>query len=292
MEGVILEYYFFKESLTRLNNEQKKDFILNDSTIFNYATFLDIGKYFSYNSLRKDKIKLQDRWNDLDTFPSFLVECLIEVNLHYSPEKLMMLYAMASSYILKIRIYPYLKTKVNDSQSLDEILKMLDYVYAKKYDSWELNKIKLTKKFPDGFIYIPSMYQVIHYPIIKIYKLFVNENYFKNCYKKKKKFFSFFASSFLYIKIPYLKIIGLRLRNKRKKLTSYFYNNKIDTTILNKAKSPYQINNKEYKYTLDEQIELALNDVTQLNIAIYNYVMFNKDKEIRKILKIDSNKKL
>ena len=288
----MLEYYFFKEALSRLDEIKKKDFILNDSTIFNYATFLDIGKYYRYNSLKKDKIKLEEKLDNLEEFPKFLTECLIEVNIHYSSEKLMLLYAMASSYILKIRIYPYLRTKVNETQSLDEILKMIDYIYTKKLDSWELNKIKLTKKFPDGFIYILDMYEAIHYPLIKIYKVFVNENYFKKCYKKKKKFYSFFTSSLYIIKLPYLKIMGLRLKNKRKKLTSYFYSNKIDTTILNKGKASYKIDNKEYKYTLDEQIELALKEATNLNEAIYDYVLFNKDKEIRKILKIDNNKRL
>lgn len=292
MEGAMLEYYFFKEALARLNDSEKKDFISNDSTIFNYATFLDIGKYYRYNSLKKDKIKLIEKLDNIDDFPKFLTECLIEVNIHFLPEKLMLLYAMSSFYILKLRIYPYLKTKVDADESLDEILKMLDYSLSKKFDSWELNKIKITKKFPDGFCYNPNMYQVIHYPLIKIYKLFISENYFKKCYKKKKRFYSFYNSSFYIFKLPYLKLIGMRLKNKRKNLTSYFYSNKIDTTILNKGRKPYSINNKEYKYTLDEQIELALREATNLNRAIYQYVMFNKDKDIRKLLKIDNNKKL
>ena len=140
MEGAMLEYYFFKEALARLNDSEKKDFISNDSTIFNYATFLDIGKYYRYNSLKKDKIKLIEKLDNIDDFPKFLTECLIEVNIHFLPEKLMLLYAMSSFYILKLRIYPYLKTKVDADESLDEILKMLDYSLSKKFDSWELDR--------------------------------------------------------------------------------------------------------------------------------------------------------
>lgn len=291
MDGCMLEYYFFKDVLQLVDEEKKKDFIINDSNIFNLATFIDIGEYFKFNNRILDKIELNKKWNN-ENFNLFFTECMIEVNLHYSSEKLMLLYALFSSHILKTKLLPYLKSKENEENNMEEILKMLDFIYAKKKDSWDLTKIKLTKKFPDGFKYEKYMYDVVHYPTIKIYKQFLSENYFIKCYKKKKRFYSFYTSGLRGLKIPFLKLLNFKLKKKKRSLKSYFYSNKVDTTLLNKAKDSYKVENIEYKYTLDEQITNAINETVNVINYIYDYVMNNKDKQVRKYFNIPHDKKI
>ena len=68
---------------------------------------------------------------------------------------------------------PFLELKVNNNQNIDDLLGMLDFIYTQKYDSLDLTKIKLDKIFSMAFNYNDYMYELIKYPIIKIFKCFI-----------------------------------------------------------------------------------------------------------------------
>lgn len=292
MKGSMIEYYFFKDILRSLDQSLKKDFILNDSNIFNMATFLNIGYYYRYDSLKKDNIDFSKKIENDKNFNDFIIECIIDVNLHYNPNKLMLIYGMLSSHILKSYLMPFLELKVNNNQNIDDLLGMLDFIYTQKYDSLDLTKIKLDKIFSMAFNYNDYMYELIKYPIIKIFKCFISNNYLIKCYKKKKKYYKFYNNSFKSLKMIFLSVKNIRIKNKRNNLNSYFYTNKIDTTLLKKDKQKILINNIEYNLSLDDIINKAKADTIYSINAINEYVVLNKDKNIRKIFNINNDKKL
>lgn len=292
MKGSMIEYYFFKDILRSLDQSLKNDFILNDSNIFNMATFINIGYYYRYNSLKKDNIKLSIKLENNENFNKFIIECIIDANLHYNPNKLMLIYGMVSSHILKTYLIPFLELKINDNQNIDDLLGMIDYIYTKKYDSFDLTKIKINKIFSMAFNYDEYMYELINYPIIKVFKCFISNNYLIKCYKKKKKFYSFYNSSLKSLKMILLSFKNIRFKKKKYDLKNNFYTNKIDTTLLKKDKQKIIINNNEYNLSLDDAINKAKEDTINSINAIHEYVLSNKDKNIRKIFNIDNDKKL
>lgn len=292
MKGAMIEYYFFKDVLRLLDQSLKKDFILNDSNIFNMATFIDIGKYYRYDSLKKDNIIFSKRLENNDEFNNFIIECIIDINLHYDSNKLMLVYGMIASHILKANLLPFLEPKINETQSLDDLLGMIDFIYTKKYDSIDLTKVKLTNLFSLGFSYDEYMFELIRYPIVKIFKTFISNNYLIKCYKKKKKFYSFYNNSFKAFKMISLSFKNIRIKKKKTNLKSYFYTNKIDTTLLKKNKQILLINNVEYNLSLDEVFTKAQNEAINTINAINEYVLNNKDKNLRKYFKISNDKKL
>ena len=89
-----------------------------------------------------------------------------------------------------------------------------------------------------------------------------------------------------------LSVKNIRIKNKKNNLNSYFYNNKIDTTLLKKDKQKILINNIEYNLSLDDIINKAKADTIYSINAINEYVVLNKDKNIRKIFNINNDKKL
>ena len=292
MKGSMIEYYFFKDILRSLDQSLKNDFILNDSNIFNMATFINIGYYYRYNSLKKDNIELNIKLENNENFNKFIIECIIDANLHYNPNKLMLIYGMVSSHILKTYLIPFLELKINDNQNIDDLLGMIDYIYTKKYDSFDLTKIKINKIFSMAFNYDEYMYELINYPIIKVFKCFISNNYLIKCYKKKKKFYSFYNSSLKSLKMILLSFKNIRFKKKKYDLKNNFYTNKIDTTLLKKDKQKIIINNNEYNLSLDDAINKAKEDTINSINAIHEYVLSNKDKNIRKIFNIDNDKKL
>ena len=69
-------------------------------------------------------------------------------------------------------------------------------------------------------------------------------------------------------------------------------NIKIDTNILNYDKKNYTINSNEANYNIDELLDLIKNEINIKITALNDYLFFNKDKHLRKIFNIESDRKL
>ena len=274
----ILKYHIFKNVLNNVNIDFNSNVEITDDLLFNLANFNTVSNY--YTILKNNKYDINSKFNN--GFNDFFIDCLINTNKEYDYNKLIFIYALYSSNEIDNYINQYIDN-LNINIDKNIIYNMIDKYISTKIDI-NLNN-KLINIFKDGFNYYDYIDDVIHNPLIKHYYIMSSYNLYKLFYKYKYKFYKHYTSNNLYILIHKIR----HLNNKSK----YFkYKYEITDDILNISNNEYNINDKKCNYNLDKLIEYIINKLVT-NIEIFNkYFIENDDKELRKLFKINKDKKI
>lgn len=289
MYGAMIHYYFFNDLVSKLDSNilQKMDY--DDNLIFNIANFNTSPSFYKiFNLFKGDKYKIQNKF-DNNEYNSFIVDCIINLQKENDYKKLLFLYGMVSHRILNNYIYPYIYTLKSDEYSFNRALNMLDF-YLSKWNSFDVTKESIYKKFSEAFTYYDYMDELIRNPMVKDFKLMSSQEYFKKCYKNKKKFYKKFAK--VKYKSIYLSLVALLYHKNGLSPKEFPYKDRIDTRLLNKKKEFFKIGDKEYNDTFEEMIQKAQKEALNTISAINSYLFSNNDVKIRKIYNIPETKKL
>lgn len=289
----MLNYYIFKDSLESLDKQVIEKMEYDDDLLFNLSTFNDLGLFFKlFNPFKKDKYQIYKKIYNND-FYKFILECIGIAKANNNYQQLLFIYAMCSSFILKKNFDSFIKDKLSRRLSYDKACNMIDYYYAMSKDNLDLTKIKLSKHFKNSFIYHNYMEDLIHNPLIKIYKFFCSKRYFTHSMVMKGYYYSSCTTSKFKLKyIPYFIYDILFNHLGKPKACSYIYNKRIKTSILNLAKKEYVVDDIVYNYSIEDIYNNSLNEIKAWYKAINQFIFFSDEKAIRKIFNIDKEEKI
>lgn len=288
MDKIILNYYFFKKVIDKLDDNIKSNLRYDEDLLLNLSNFKSSPLFFDIYKLKNDrKYNMYENFHS-ELFDEFLIECAINLEKENSYKKLLLFYGMLAHHVLESHIDPYLNALKSDDYDIRYAENMIDYYYSKKLEL-DIIKKPLNDKFPQAFLYLDYMDELIHNPMIKVFKLMSSKNYFKKCYKKLRRFYS--SSKMSLIKRMNYPLWDLFRKNKIK-AKSFYYRDDIDTKLLNMEKNEYQIGENTYNYSLDEVINIALDDVLERINAFNLYLFETNDKKLRKLYNIDELKKM
>ena len=268
MDGIIIKYYQFNNLINRLPSVIKDKFNYDDSLLLSLLSFKSSARFYS----KRDKHQIYNRI-DSELYKDFILDSAINLSINNDYEKLLFLYGLiisdTTSYYLKI----YLE-QISDEYSFNESLNMVDKIYADK-NNLNINE-SILKQFPTAFIYHKYMDELIHTSFIRNFGFFSTDNYFKIAYKKMRKF--------------YKKNTKNKIGNLDKNET--IYPETYSTKIFNKDRNEFVIDNKKYKYELNEFINF-IDDIIYKKIdALNNYLFFNQEKDFIKEFNIPKDKKI
>lgn len=270
MNAPYFHYSFFKKVTEGIPYYIKKEIEYDDDLIFNLSGFNDIGNYYSLKSF-KDKYNFTNLLNE--KFDEFIVECLIKLSKENNYQTLYFVYALISNHILDKYLNEYVDSVKGNNLRKEKLLKMIDFSIASK-ENTDIKNNNLYKKFKNSFTYHKYMDNLIHEPCIATFKFLASTEYFKKCYKKKKKYFKTFTK-FNY-KYPYHKFISILFRSK-KNIKDFIMKDKrnIDLILISDKTI-----NKAYYEVLD-------------SINIINQYLFDfKESDLRKLFNIPKEKKI
>lgn len=270
MNAPYLHYSFFKKVTEGIPNYIKKEIEYDDDLIFNLSGFNDIGYYYSLKSF-KDKYNFSDSLKE--KFDEFIVECIIKLSKENDYESLYFLYAMISNNVIDKYLNQYVDSVKGNKLRKEKLYKMIDFSIASK-DNFDIKNNNLYKRFKKSFNYYKYMDNLIHEPCIGTLKFLASTEYFKRCYKKKKKFYKSFTN--YNIRYPYHKFISLLFRTK-KNINDFIMkdNRNIDLILIS-----------------DKTINKALDEVLEYIEAINEYLFDLKESNLRKLFNIKKEKKL
>ena len=287
----MLYYYNLKNLIDKLPSNVTKSMDLSNDSIFNAATFPDLGRFYTQNLLKKDKYAINKKI-DSDKFKEFLFECSQVFKNNANPNQLIFIYGLVNHHYLKKNIDEYLTPRINKLNSYDYLTNMIDYYFTKVNDSYDLSKKTIYKLFPNGFSYNEDMDDLVHNPLIKIFSFFGSNEYFSKAMVHKKRYYRSFTKRSTIKYIPY-RIYDFIFNHRGKpKAKYYFYKNKVDTTILNLQKKPYQVGEETYNYNLKEILEKSLNEAYNVIKILNNYYFNNFEKEYRQYFNIEKDQKI
>ncbi len=270
MKAPYLHYTFFKKVTLNIESMIKKEIEYDDNLIFNLANFNNIGYFYSLKSF-KDKYQFTDKLNE--KFDEFIVECLLNIEKHNNYNQLFFLYSLVASNTLEKYLNKYLESIENDKLNDEEIYKMIDFSISSK-DNIDISKNNLYKIFKNSFEYYDYMDELIHNPCIKLFRFMASTNYFKRCYKNKKKYYKSFMKTNL--RYPIHLLVSKMFRSK-KRTKDMLYNDPRDTDI---------------PLITDGMLDIAYKDVMKKIEAINAYLFDDKESDLRKEFNIDNEQKL
>ena len=287
----MLYYYNLKNLIDKLPSNVTKSMDLSNDSIFNAATFPDLGRFYTQNLIKKDKYAINKKI-DSDKFKEFLFECSQVFKSNANPNQLIFIYGLVNHHYLKKNIDEYLTPRINKLNSYDYLTNMIDYYFTKVNDSYDLSKDTLYKKFPNAFTYTESMDDLIKNPLIKVFSFFGSKEYFTKAMLHKKRYYKSFAKRSIFKYIPY-KIYDIVFNRRGKpKAKNYHYNNKVDKKILNFQNKPYLVGDETFKYNVKEVLEIALKESLELIKIINSFFFNNEEKEYRKFFNIEKDQKI
>lgn len=270
MNALYLHYAFFKRVTEGLDDYIKKEIEYDDNLIFNLSGFNNIGNYYSLKSF-KDKYKFSEGLNE--NFDTFITECLLNISKNNDYQKLYFLYALISSHVLDKYLLDYIESIEGKNLSKEKLYKMIDFSIA-SIDKVDISNNNLYKMFEESFTYYDYMDDLIHEPCIMTLKFMASKEYFKKCYKKKKKFLKSFTKRNIFFLNH--KIINVLFRSKKN--TNDFImkdNRKIDITLIS-----------------NETLQKAYNEVKNIINEVNDYLFNFNEKGVRKIFNIPKDKKI
>lgn len=270
MNAPYLHYIFLKKVTLKLDPMILNELEYDDNLIFNLSNFKNIGNFYSLKSF-KDKYNFTSNLND--KFNEFIVECLLNIEKHNDYNQLYFVYALISSYTLEKYINEYIESLNNDKLNDEEINKMIDFSIASE-NNIDISKNNLYKIFKNSFNYYDYMDNLIHNPCIRLFKFLASTNYFKKCYKNKKKYYKKFMNYNL--RYPIHKFISLIFKSKKRVKDMIYKDNRLN----------------DLKLIDDNTLDLALNDVLNQIKAINEYLFDDKESDLRKIYNIENDKKI
>ena len=288
MNGIMCRFYLLKKVCESLSADILNNLDMNDEKLINLADFLSTTMFYKRN-LKPNKYHVYEKLTD-DKFYEFFTEVLISTSKNVTYDGLLFCYSLICYKLENEILIPYLEEIKDPTTDINEALNMLDYYYAKKYDDIDLRKTNLVLKYPEAFKYQEFLEKLIHNPMIRTIQLFETSNYLKRSYKNKTHFYNYYTKSKLGITKLSLLIYRTMSRNQRAKHS--FYKDVMDTKILNMPKNTFKLGDKEFNYTLEELVKYMLKMVNEYVLAINEYLMLKKDKRIRKLLNISSEKKM
>ncbi len=287
----MLYYYNLKNLIEKLPSNVTKSMDLSNDSIFNAATFPDLGRFYTQNLIKKDKYKINLKIEG-EKHKEFLFECCQIFKKNFNPEHLLLIYGFISHYYLTNQIQAYLSSRVNKKNPYDYLTNMLDYYFTKVNDSYDLSKNTIYNKFPNGFTYTESMDDLVKNPLIKVFSFFGSNEYFTKSMSHKINYYRSFTKRNKLKVIPF-KIYDIIFNHRGKPKAKYYhYKNKVDTTILNFQNKPYLVGDDTFSYNIKEVLEIALKESLE-EIKIINSFFFNNDeKEYRKLFNIEKDQKI
>ena len=189
MDKIILNYYFFKKVIDKLDDNIKSNLRYDEDLLLNLSNFKSSPLFFDIYKLKNDrKYNMYENFHS-ELFDEFLIECAINLEKENSYKKLLLFYGMLTHHVLESQIDPYLNALKSDDYDIRYAENMIDYYYSKKLEL-DIIKKPLNDKLPQAFLYLDYMDELIHNPMIKVFKLMSSKNYFKKCYKKLRRFYS------------------------------------------------------------------------------------------------------
>ncbi len=288
MHALLTNYYFLKQIVDKLPKNIEFNKEISKDLIFNFANFNSTSYFYKKVNKKKDKYQLFNKIYD-KSFDSFYVDLLIELKKDLNPYKLLFSYGIYTNYYLTNNLKEYILKTKNSTTTLDEAYNMLDFYFANKNDDINLKKTNLRLFFLNGYNYFDYMEELIHKPLLKNYNIFNSYNYFKKSYKNKEKFYSFCTKSRVGIRKILFKLFSRIYKINTK---FYFYNDKIDTKLINLQRNKFEINDKTYELSLEEYINEIKKEVLKIISDINDYLFYNNDKKIRKLFNIPDEKNL
>ena len=288
MNGMMCRYYIFKKIVEKLPENILSNLNIPDDKLLNLADFLSTPLYYKGNPNR-DKYKVYELLTG-EKFYEFFTEVLIATSKKFSNDGLLFCYALICYKLENEILLQFLEEIKNPTTDINEALNMLDYYYAKKLDDIDLKKTNLVFEYPDGFKYLDFIEGLIHQPIIRTINLFETNNYFKKAYKKKTHFYNYYTKSKFGFTRLYLKLKRTISNSVLRRHT--FYSDKMDTAILNMQKNTFMLGDREYNFTLEELVNFMMKQIYEYISAINEYLLMGKDKKIKKILNISSEKNM
>lgn len=295
MNGIMCRYYILKKYLKQIPDDILSSNEITDDILFNYADFLSTPLFYKRNP-RRDKYHIYETINK-ENFNSFFIETLISASKYvarceeFPYDALIFIYALILYHLEDEILIPYMEQNKSDNTDIYEALNMLDFYYSSKIDGVDLRKTNLTLKYEKGFEYQEMMENIIHQPIVKCCKLLETNNYFLRAYKRKAHFYNYYTKSKFGLKKLYIYAYVKISKNGLRRFA--FYRKEIDTRLLNIAKNEFEISNNKMNYSLEEMINKYLfNKFLEYSDAISDYLIDGRNKKIKKLLNISSEKKM
>lgn len=287
MALTMLHYYFLKQSIEKIPGNIKNNLEYDNDLLFNLSTFNDLGVFYKlFNPVRKDKYRLNELLES-EKFYEFILECLHICKRANDYRQFLFIHAMTAHFILQRHVDQYLSVRLSKSLRYDAACNMIDYYYAMAEDNLDLTKTALTDYFPGGFVYYDYMESLIHKPFIKVFSFFCTKSYFTHSMKMKKNFYAHFNRSKTRVKLVFYKLYDILLNHRGKpKASLYLYTSKVDTSLFNLRKKPYLIGETTYTYSLEDIIANALAETKEITDAMVQFISYDNDKPLKKILKI------
>lgn len=286
MALTMLYYYNLKEIIKTLPENITQNMDLSNDNIFNYATFNDLGRFYTFNLIRKDKYRLNIKLED-EHFYDYLKEAIFIFAKDANPNQLLLIYAMLAHYILYTELKSFLKYKITKKDSEDKLTQIIDTVYTRIYDNIDLSKKTIYSLFPHGFTYTKEMNDLVNPPFIKIHSFLGTHNYYTRCMKNKRKFYKHYTQHTLMRYILHFFYDLIFNHSYKHKARYYRYPKKYSTDVLYLDKSVIDNPNITSNYSLDDVINLArMKTLNQIKI-INDYLFEKKDKEFNILFKIE-----
>ncbi len=286
MALTMLYYYNLKEIIKKIPDNITQSMDLSDDNIFNYATFSDLGRFYTLNLIKKDKYRLNMKLKD-ENFYDFIKEAIFIFAKDANPNHLLLIYAMLAHYNLEQEVNNYLQYKITKKDPVDKLTQIIDALYTKIYDNIDLSKKTIYSMFPHGFAYSIEMNNLVSQPFVKIYSFLGTHNYFTRCMKNKKKFYRYYTQHSLMRYILHFFYDKTFNHSYKPKARYYRYPKDYSTDILSIDKS--LINNLDIhcNYSLEDLIGLArMKTLNQIKI-INDYLFEKKEKEFNILFKIE-----
>lgn len=278
MKSLYINYYFFKEVLSNVNESIVSEFIYDDSLIFNFSNFLNIPYFaYAYSLFKKDKYNLYEKMNN--DFYDFFLDCVIQLNMKNDYKRLFFLYALITTKTLHEYLTPYITKYKEKDETIDDIYNMLDYYYA--YSSGiDLTKESLYQVFNNAYTYYDYVDNLIHYPIVKNYHVMASKNYYLKAYKRFYKYCK--HDSAASNKKFFHKLFDTLFRHGIKHKQYFVYTAKLNTSVLDRKSD----NNLNQVLKLAKEASLA-------RIHAMNDYLFTKNTKLfKKTFNIKEDKKI
>jgi hypothetical protein len=152
------------------------------------------------------------------------------------------------------------------------------------YYKIDLSIEKLSTIFPNSFEIKEYQINLINEAMIKSFGFLRCENYYKKCINNYKYYLKHLTTSKYKIKYFLFKIYDIFRRKSKRKASTYIYFKYINIELLNKYNKPYLIDEVTYNYSLEQLIEITIDEAYLYVEAINAYLFKNNNKLIKEII--------
>ncbi len=289
----LVRYYLIKDATSYVSPSITSTIKLDNQIYFRYALFWDASDY--YKLLNPFKANHYDLSNLLKgpKFTEFLKECMENAYYHSNSEEKFFCYTIFMSYVINNNYQPFIKAFTPKNKKDGYVEKMLNSYYFNSNEKMPITKLNLADYFFDSFALSESDINLIDKPLKRVFGFFRAKNYYAECYKNIKFYFNHCTKDFLGVKRITFNLYDFFLNHRKNKLKArhFLYHKKIDTTVLNLKKEPYNNGESTIDFSVDDLYKQTLKDLKIACDVLNNYFNFNQDlKAFNKYFNITKNK--